>query len=367
MKLLIQHNHYKDEISGVLTYISSIKSELDLRKIETKVISTAENSLLEWISHIAWADVIHMNSNHLSFAYLCRLFNKRIVIKYHYLFYTSIHSTYQSMSLSQRLKTELVYSLPKSNYPLKWKLHTVVKLAKLATRFLTALVVDRHTACSQFLADSHSFPWKVITLYNPIQVPDRDLQKTVDDLSKPYSFVYVGRLNPDKGVDLLLKATKLLQAQNKDFRVLIIGDGGEAKALQVLTTELDISNRVEFLGNCSQAKILPIVQSALALVAPSRWQEPAGYVVLEASSVSTCSIVSNVGGLPEIAGSHNFVFGQENVEELAAAMKFCLDHTPEAIERGKRANQYVRERFSPAQTVDHLLKIYQELSPNSYL
>ena len=365
MKLLIQHNHHKDEISGVLTYITSIQSELNVREIETKIISTTENSLLQWLHSIAWADLIHMNSNHLAFTYLCKLLNKKIVIKYHYLFYTSIHSNYQSMSLFQRLKTEFFHSLPKSNYPLKWKLHTIVKLAKLATRFLTALMVDRHTACSQFLADSHSFPWKVTALYNPIQV--RHTQKTVEDLSNPYSFVYVGRLNPDKGVDLLLRATKLLQNQDKDFRVLVIGDGGEAKALQSLAAELDILNRVEFLGNCSQPKILPIVQSALALVAPSRWQEPAGYVVLEASSVSTCSIVANVGGLPEMAGPHSFLFEQENVEALAAAMKFCLDHTQAAIDYGKRANQYVSERFSPAQTVDHLLKIYQELNPTSNL
>ena len=363
MKLLIQHNHCKDEISGVLTYISSIQSALALREIETRVISTTENSLSQWIKHIAWADLIHMNSNHLAFACLCKILNKKVVIKYHYLFYTSIHSTYQPMSLFQRLKTEFVYSLPKSNYPLKWKLHTIVKLAKLATRFLTALMVDRHTACSQFLADSHSFPWKVTTLYNPIQI--HHTQKTVEDLSNLCSFVYVGRLNPDKGVDLLLRATKLLQNQDKDFRVLVIGDGGEAKALQSLAAELDILNRVEFLGNCSQLEILPIVQSALALVAPSRWQEPAGYVVLEASSVSTCSIVADVGGLPEMAGPHSFLFEQENVEELAAAMKFCLDHTQAAIDCGKQANQYVGERFSPAQTVDQLLKIYQELSPNS--
>ncbi len=251
----------------------------------------------------------------------------------------------------------------KSNYPLKWKIHTFVKLAKLATRFLTALIVDRRTACSQFLADSHSFPGKVIPLYNPISVQIIESQKTIADLSQPGSFVYVGRLNRDKGVDLLLKAASLLQTQNRDFRVLIIGEGGELKSLQTLAAELDILNRVEFLGACSQSKILPIVQFALALVAPSRWQEPAGYVVLEAASVSTCSIVANVGGLPEMAGSHSLLFEPENVEQLAAAMSVCLDCPQEALERGKRANQYVSERFSPAQTVDHLLKIYQQLSP----
>ncbi len=361
MKLLIQHTHRRDEISGVLTYISSIQKELDLRGIETKVISTTENSFQQWVSAIIWADIIHMNSNHLFFACLCKILAKKILIKYHYLFYSSIHFTYQAMPLLKRLEAEFVHSLPKSNYPLKWKLHTVVKIAKLATRFLTALVVDRHTACSQFLADSHSFPWKVETLYNPIQTQERDAQKTVDELSNPYSFVYVGRLNSDKGVDLLLKATQLLQSENEDFRVLVIGDGGELKALQALSAKLNISDCVEFLGNYSHSEILPIVRSALALVAPSRWQEPAGYVVLEASSVATCSIAANVGGLPEMAGSHTLLFEQENVEELAAAMRSCLNHPQDAIERGKRANEYVREKFSPAQTVDQLIQIYQEL------
>ena len=367
MKLLIQHTHRKDEISGVLTYIQSIQTELSLRGIETKVISTTEDSFRQWVGAIIWADFVHMNSNHLFFACLCKILTKKVVIKYHYLFYSCIHFTYQKMSLLQRLKAELIHSLPKSNYPLKWKLHTVVKLAKLTTRSLTALVVDRHTACSQFLADSQSFPWKVETLYNPIQTPAQGVQKTIDELSKPYSFVYVGRLNSDKGVDLLLKATQLLQVQNKDFRVLIIGDGGAMKALRDLAATLNILDCVEFLGNYSQPKILPIVRSSLALIAPSRWQEPAGYVVLEASSVATCSIAANVGGLPEIVGSHNFLFERENVEELAAAMRICLDHPQDAIERGKRANDYVREKFSPAQTVDQLIQIYQELSPDSKL
>ncbi len=363
MKLLIQHTHRNDEISGVLTYVRSIQQELDLRGIETKVISTTENSFQQWVSAILWADFVHMNSNHLFFACLCKILGRKTVIKYHYLFYSSIHSTYQTMPLVKRLKAEFLYSLPKSNYPLKWKLHTVVKLAKLATRFLTAWVVDRHTACSQFLADSHSFPWKVTTSYNPIQTQDQDIQKTLDELSKPCSFVYVGRLNSDKGVDLLLKAAQLLQSENEDFRVLVIGDGNESKALQALTAKLNITDCIEFLGNYSQSEILPIVRSALALVAPSRWQEPAGYVVLEASSVATCSIAANVGGLPEMAGSHTLLFERENVEELAAAMRNCLNHPHDALERGKRANEYVKERFSPAQTVDQLIQIYQELSP----
>jgi glycogen synthase len=367
MKLLIQHNHVQGEIAGVLTYIHSVEPEFQQRGIETQVISTKETSLQEWLNAIAQADLVHMNSNHLAFALMCKLLGKKIILKYHYLFYLSTHAHYEPMSLFQRLKTELIYSLPKRNYPLKWKLHTVVKLARLATRFSTTLVSDRQAACSQFLAESHSFPWKVHTLYNPIYVSKNQPEKTIATLSKPYSFVYVGRLYRDKGVDLLLKATQILRAQNQAFQVLMIGDGPDAKDLKALASKLEISDCVKFLGNYSQPDVLPIVRSSLALVAPSRWQEPAGYVTLEASSVQTCSIVANVGGLPEMAGLENLFFEPENIEQLAAVMQACLDNPQAAIERGKRASQYVSERFSPASVVDQFLEIYQEISPDSSL
>jgi glycosyltransferase involved in cell wall biosynthesis len=362
MKLLIQHNHFQGEIAGVLTYINSIEPEFQKRGIETETISTRESSLREWLKAIAQADLVHLNSNHLIFGLLCKLLGKKIILKYHYLFYLSIHSHYEPMSLYQRLKTELIYSLPKRNYPLKWKLHTFVKLARLATRFSTTLIADRQAACSQFLAESHSFPWKVHTLYNPIHVSKNQPEKTIDTLSKPYSFVYVGRLYKDKGVDLLLKATQILCARNQTFEVLIIGDGNDAKDLKALSSKLGILDCVRFLGNYSQPDVLPVVRSSLALIAPSRWQEPAGYVTLEASSVQTCSIVAKVGGLPEMAGSDNLFFEPENVEELATAMQTCLDDPQAAIARGKRAVQYVSERFSPTSVVDQFLEIYREIS-----
>lgn len=365
MKLLIQHNHFQSEISGVLTYVNSLERELKYREIETRQISTREASLIQWVKAIAEADLIHMNSNHLAFALICKILGKQIILKYHYLFYSSIHFSYEPMSFLKRLKTEFFHLLPKQNYPLKWKLHTFIKLARLVTRLSTTLLSDRLAACSQFLADSHSFPWQVNTLYNPIHVAENQPQKTISELSNPYSFVYVGRLSKDKGVDLLLKATKILRTRNQEFDVLVIGDGNELKPLKALVSELEIFNCVRFLGTYSQPEVLPVIRSALALIVPSRWQEPAGYVTLEASSVQTCSIVAKIGGLPEMVGSHGLFFEPENVEELAAAMQACLEDPSAAIERGRNACQYVSENFSPAMIFQQFLEIYQELCPSN--
>ncbi|MCU0552224.1 MAG: glycosyltransferase [Leptolyngbya sp. Prado105] len=353
MKLLIQHTHRPDEIAGVVTYIDAIVPGLNACGVETQVLSTQTKPITSWISEILWADVVHMNSNHLGFALLCKLFGKRIVIKYHYLFYISTHFHYEQMSFWQRLKLELIQTLPKSNYPLKWKLHTFVKWARLATRLGTAILSDRHAACSRFLAESHSFPWQVTALNYPIESASG--QKILADLDQPYTFTYVGRLSSDKGVDLLLRAAKLIEAEN--FKVKIIGSGQELERLTGLVEELQIQERVEFLGRRSGTEVLEIVRSSLALVVPSRWQEPAGYVSLEASSVRTCSIVAKVGGLPEMAGASNLFFDREDYKTLARQMKACLDDPNRALERGEFAHQYICEQFNSEKAVRELLEL----------
>ncbi|MBW4439867.1 MAG: glycosyltransferase [Plectolyngbya sp. WJT66-NPBG17] len=363
MKLLIQHTHKPGEIAGVLTYIDAIVPGLNATGVETRILSTQTTTLKSWIAAIQWADIVHMNSNHLGFALLCKLLGKKIIIKYHYLFYISTHSHYEKLALWQRLKLEFIQTLPKSNYPLKWKFHTVIKWARFGIRFGTALLCDRHTACSQFLAESLSFPWKVTALNCPIESASN--QKSLEDLTLPYTFTYVGRLNPDKGVDLLLRATKLIQ--DYSFQVKIIGSGQDLDRLKALVEELEISNRVEFLGSLPNKEALEIVRSSLALVVPSRWQEPAGYVALEASSVRTCSIVSKVGGLPEMAGESSLFFDREDYKTLSQQMQICLENPTKALERGNQANQYISEQFTCKKAVQELLEICQELEPDLFL
>jgi glycogen synthase len=360
MKLLFQHAHHFDEISGVLTYINALTPELQAQGVSTQSVSTKATPFWQQIQAIAWADMIHMNSNHLAFALLCKLLGKKIILKYHYLFYQSTHFEYEPMPFRQRLTTELILSLPKAHYPLKWKLHSIVKYARLATRLATAWLADRRISCSQFLAASYSLPWPITTIYNPATVTPQPL-KNLDQLTQPYTFIYVGRLSHDKGIDLLIKASKILVDQTAQFQVLIIGDGPSAADLKTLTAELGITEQVQFLGRRSNAEILPLIRSALALIAPSRWQEPAGYVTVEASAEQTCSITARVGGFPEIATPYGLLFEREQSHPLAALMQSCLAHPEDTLQRGQKAHEYVLEQFPPDKIACQFLDLCQEL------
>ena len=363
IKILIQHRHRSDEISGVLTYVQILMSELQAKGHEVKLTSMAEDSLKDWISAILWADVVHMNSNHAIFAILCKILGKKIIIKYHYPFYASTHYNYQKMSFLIRLKTEMYQLLPQKNYPMKWKLYTAVKYARLITRLMTAFLVDRHTACSQFLAESYSLPQSIIPLSNPIQFKNMIQPQKLTDLKQPYQFVFVGRLQPDKGVDILLKAVQNLKAENYAFQVCIIGEGHAMSDLKKLAKDLEILDQVKFFGKLPNEQVKSILKSALALVAPSRWHDPAPYVTLEAASVQTCSIVSQMGGLPEMVGTHGLLFENENIEELANCMKTCLEHPEDAINRGRKAYQYITQKFSPETAADEFMQLCHQIKP----
>ena len=111
--------------------------------------------------------------------------------------------------------------------------------------------------------------------------------------------LYVGRIEPLKGLDILLRAVALLN-DTANTRMLIVGGGleddPELQRLKRIATELDISDIVTFTGAVSQER-LPAYYSAADIFALPSWYESFGLVALEAMSCGTPVVVSRVGGL----------------------------------------------------------------------
>jgi len=356
MKILLQHNQKEDDISGVLGYIRAIESGLKLREIEVRIIATKKHNFNYYLGNIIWSDVIQVNSNHLVFMLIAKIFGKKTILKYHYPIYESTHFQYKEMTFIEQIKIEIVDSIPKLNYRLFDKtIYPVLRWARLCKRLSTALLADRHIAASKTLSELCILPWKVSTVYNPIELPSHFKFKSLEDLSFPYTFVFAGRIHNDKGVDLLIKATRLLLNERQDFQVLVIGDSKDLEQFKNLALELDVLSHIQFLGKLSHEEVLRRIKKALALVYPSRWEEPVGYTVLEAASLQTCSIVSKMGVLPEVASPSSFFFENEDIATLTNHFKYCLDNPEEVLQRGLEARKYVAQKFSLEQGVEQLL------------
>jgi glycosyltransferase involved in cell wall biosynthesis len=114
--------------------------------------------------------------------------------------------------------------------------------------------------------------------------------------------VCVRRLVPRMGIDVLLDAWERIQtALPGDSALLLVGDGPLRDALAERATQAPPSGGVRLLGRLSEEDLIDVYRAADVAIVPSVSLEGFGLVVPEAAACGTPSIVSDVGGLPEVA------------------------------------------------------------------
>jgi glycosyltransferase involved in cell wall biosynthesis len=184
-------------------------------------------------------------------------------------------------------------------------------------------------------------------------------------LGFPDAFVFLvaARLEPAKGIDVLLQALTLLRAHQDDVAVLIAGDGSQRVKLEAEASSLGLNaETVRFLG--LRDDIPDLMEAADALVLPSRW-EGLGVVLLEAALSLLPVVATNVGGIPEIVqdGVTGFLVPPEDSEALAHAMARVIALTPDQRNvMGRSGRRIVEENYSLTAVVDTWLDLYSTYS-----
>lgn len=140
-------------------------------------------------------------------------------------------------------------------------------------------------------------------IYNPI------ISEDVISLSKEkvikfdkFTIVSIGRLNKQKGYDLLIKAHSEL-IKKYDYNLVILGDGEERFALEKLINEFNLNNSVKLIGFVKNP--YPYIRSANIIISSSRTE---GYplVMLESIVLGKAIVATNVTGNREILGEGKF-------------------------------------------------------------
>jgi glycosyltransferase involved in cell wall biosynthesis len=162
--------------------------------------------------------------------------------------------------------------------------------------------------------------------------------------------LYVGRLSPEKGVDILLEA-----AAQTGAPVRIVGDGPTAEELRRLAPP-----NVTFLGQVPRPQVLIEMARAKAIVVPSRWYEGFPMVVVEAFASGTPVIASDLGGLAEIVeeGGNGMLFQPGNVNLLSRCIDRMFGTPGLAVLCGKGARTTYLSRYTPAQNLRQLEEVY---------
>ncbi len=177
-----------------------------------------------------------------------------------------------------------------------------------------------------------------------------------------FLILFLGRIEPIKGVDTLLRAYRLLPDRSNVILALL-GDGSERVRLQRYARLLDFpENLVRFVGaipDRPEAKA-PWLAAANTLVLPSRQlgaqRESFGLVCLEAARYRIPVVVTSVSGAKEfvVPGETGYVVPPEDPKELAKAFETLQNHAELSSRMGEKLFTEIQSRYTWDRTVSLL-------------
>ncbi|UIE39611.1 glycosyltransferase family 4 protein [Leptodesmis sichuanensis] len=187
--------------------------------------------------------------------------------------------------------------------------------------------------------------------------------------------LYVGRFDPRKGIETLVRAVAQSQARQTERVRLMIGggsrpgesDGLERERIEGIVGELGLSDITHFPGRLNPMTDLPTYYAAADVsVVPSHY-EPFGLVAVEAMACRTPVIASNVGGLQFTVRSEatGLLVPPKDDAAFAAAIDRILMNPTWQRELGLAARQHVEEKFSWDGVATQLGNLYLELMQQS--
>jgi glycosyltransferase involved in cell wall biosynthesis len=170
----------------------------------------------------------------------------------------------------------------------------------------------------------------------------------------------VGRLMPEKGFELLIRAADELLRAGLDLDLLLVGDGDEKPRLQALITELGRGDRIRLLGYRSD---LVELYEAMDVFALSSLREGLPNVLLEALALEVPAVATHVGGVPRLIRheENGLLVEPGSVGPLRDALARLLGDAGLRACLGRAGRQTVEGRYSFALRMQKMRAVYDGL------
>lgn len=210
------------------------------------------------------------------------------------------------------------------------------KIVKLNEKLENVITISEFS--ENILKNTLGTKASISRIYNPIKISEI---KEKNDYKKNEYYLYVGRIDREKGVDLFCKAIDITKKKG-----IVVGDGNEREKLE------KEYNNIEFTGWKDKEEVEEYMKKCKALVFPSRWYETSGLTILEAQILGIPVIVSNKCAGREFVeeGVNGYIF--EDFEDLKN--KITLIDTQPSM--NIKMNDILEQNY-----VEEIMKLYGKM------
>lgn len=277
-------------------------------------------------------------SMYLFYLFIRAVFPTKIYIKY-------LHSAFDE---SFCYKNNMLYNLL-----IRWSLRCIFNVSD----HIVAVSNDVKTSFTKYFSYNSK---QIEVVYNGIPLKPYSFSK---QQKHRHTLLYIGRLEKEKGLSVLLKAANIMAKEDHfNFKVIIVGSGSYREELERQIIAENLDNKV-FLEEETLDKEKYYSQSDIFLY-PSVCREAFGISIVEAMWYGLLCVASDTGGIPELVehGTNGFLFRTRDEQ----ALKECLYQifSMKQEEQNIVCAQAVAtaESFSIQHTVEQLEKLYEKCS-----
>lgn len=159
--------------------------------------------------------------------------------------------------------------------------------------------------------------------------------------------LYAGRFAPEKGVEYLLQACRLLADRGMAFQLRLVGTGPLAESYRRLAEDLRLEAQVDFVGAVPRQRLGSLYREADMVCVPST-SDPLPTVVLEAMAAGRPVVATNVGGIPFMIenGVTGAIVSPGDAAALADRIAELAENRRALLDIGRHAALVAAQRFS---------------------
>jgi glycosyltransferase involved in cell wall biosynthesis len=268
-------------------------------------------------------------------------------------------ATWHALRLAKRFRARaLWFSWQNLNrrYPLPFRL-----MERYAVRHADYAIVGSQGAAEVWRSKGYIGPMSVVPQFG-VALDIFHPRPSYRDPGRGFLIGYVGRLVPEKGVDVLLRAVAEMGGQ---WRVAIAGAGPQREPLESLARDMGILERVAFDGYLPSERMPAFYRELDALVVPSlsrpNWVEQFGRVIVEAMASGVPVVGSDCGEIPRVIDDAGLVFPEGRSLALRERLTRLMREPDTWSDLARRGRERVVRDFSQAEVARRTVEIYQEI------